>query len=60
MKLRGIRANRPMKLITDENGRTRAVVDVAAQEAKLDIPTRLKRRKSNKITISRNPRHSAG
>jgi hypothetical protein len=34
--------------------------DHAAREAKLDLCTRLKRKHSKKITVSRNPRPKAG
>lgn len=51
MKITGIRANRPMKLITDDKGKTRAVVDQKKIEAKLDVPSRIRRRKSNKVTL---------
>jgi hypothetical protein len=60
MRLTGIKANRPMKLVTDENGRTRAVVDQKKIEAKLDVSTRLQKRKSRKIKVSRNPRLREG
>lgn len=51
MKITGIRANRPMKLITDDKGKTRAVVDQKKIEAKLDLSSRIRRRKSNKVTF---------
>lgn len=51
MKLSGIRANRPMKIITDDKGRTRAVVDQKKIEAKLDVTARIRRRKSSKVTF---------
>lgn len=51
VKIRGVKANRPMKLITDDKGKTRAVVDQKKIEAKLDVPSRIRRRKSNKVTF---------
>lgn len=38
----------------------RVFVDHAAREAKLDISTRLKRRRSNKVKISKVPRQKSG
>lgn len=40
-----------MKVFVDETGRTRAVVDRTAIDAKLDVSTRLQKRKSRKITV---------
>jgi hypothetical protein len=34
--------------------------DTAAKEAKLDVSTRIKRRSSKKVKVSRNPRQPAG
>lgn len=51
MKVTGSKAGRPMKVFVDKTGRTRAVVDQKAIEAKLDVSTRLQKRKSRKITV---------
>ncbi len=51
MKLTGTKSGCPLKLITDEKGRTRAVVDTAAQEAKLDVSTRIQKRKSKRVKV---------
>ncbi len=44
LKLRGVKAGKPMKLITDENGRTRAVVDQKKIEARKPVCARGKKR----------------
>ncbi len=56
MKLTGIKAGKPMKLVTDENGRTRAVVDHKAMEARKPVCARGK----SKVKFTRNPAPKGG
>ena len=56
MKLTGIKAGKPMKLVTDENGRTKAVVDFKKIEALKPVCARGK----TKQKFSRNPRPKGG
>ncbi len=52
MKLKGTPAGKPMRLVTDEKGRTRAVIDYKKIEAMKPVCARGK----TKQKISRNPR----
>jgi len=48
MKLTGTRAGKDFKAVTDKDGKTRIILDTKAREARLDVSTRLQRRKSKK------------
>jgi len=54
--LRGTPAGRPMNIVTDENGRTKAVVDFKKIEAIKPVCARGK----TKQKFSRNPRPKGG
>ena len=48
MKLTGTKAGNDFKVIQDKDGKTRIILDTKAREARLDVYTRLQRRKSKK------------
>lgn len=56
MKLRGVKAGRPLKLITDDKGKTRAVVDQKKIEAMKPICARGK----PKVKIAKRGSHGTG
>lgn len=48
MKLTGTSAGKDFKVVKDNDGKTRVVLDTKAREARLDVSARLQRRKSKK------------
>lgn len=42
------RIERDFKVVQDKDGKTRIILDTKAREARLDVSTRLQRRKSKK------------